>query len=214
MNNNILQAKHYSFWSLLNEETIVVPEYQREYAYGRSTGDAPSIRKELISELIDSVVNNRRKELNFVYGGEVDASENHNSSSLVFHLVDGQQRLTTLLIFYWYVFLKAKKEKDCEKLSNFQYKTRLSSRSFFDNLLKVNNDGIDQVRSSYQEETPALSVIIQVFWVFVFKKKLFLMTPLHHNFEKLGWKEQDIVKLFWIVGLILGTFAVIYGAWL
>lgn len=59
-----------------------------------------------------------------------------------------------------------------------------------------------------------LSVIIQVFWVFVFKKKLFLMTPLHHNFEKLGWKEQDIVRLFWIVGLILGTFAVIYGAWL
>ncbi len=59
-----------------------------------------------------------------------------------------------------------------------------------------------------------LSVIIQVFSLFVFKKKVFLMTPLHHHFEKLGWKEQDIVKLFWIVGLILGTFAVVYGAWL
>ena len=59
-----------------------------------------------------------------------------------------------------------------------------------------------------------LSVIIQVFSLFVFKKKVFLMTPLHHNFEKLGWKEQDIVKLFWIVGLILGTVALVYGAWL
>ena len=59
-----------------------------------------------------------------------------------------------------------------------------------------------------------LSVIIQVFSLFVFKKKVFLMTPLHHNFEKLGWKEQDIVKLFWICGLILGTAALIYGAWL
>ena len=59
-----------------------------------------------------------------------------------------------------------------------------------------------------------LSVIIQVFSIFVFKKKVFLMTPLHHNFEKLGWKEQDIVKLFWICGLILGTAAVVYGAWL
>ena len=59
-----------------------------------------------------------------------------------------------------------------------------------------------------------LSVILQVFLVLVLKKKLFLMTPLHHNFEKLGWKEQDIVKLFWIVGLILGTLAVVYGAWL
>lgn len=59
-----------------------------------------------------------------------------------------------------------------------------------------------------------LSVIIQVFSVLVFKKKVFLMTPLHHNFEKLGWKEQDIVKLFWICGLILGTAALVYGAWL
>lgn len=59
-----------------------------------------------------------------------------------------------------------------------------------------------------------LSVILQVFWLFVFKRKLFLMTPLHHNFEKMGWKEQDIVKLFWIVGLILATAAIVYGAWL
>ena len=59
-----------------------------------------------------------------------------------------------------------------------------------------------------------LSVIVQVFCILVLKKKIFLMTPLHHNFEKLGWKEQDIVKLFWIVGLILGTAALVYGAWL
>ena len=59
-----------------------------------------------------------------------------------------------------------------------------------------------------------LSVILQVFSLFVFKKKIFLMTPLHHNFEKMGWKEQDIVKLFWIVGLVLGTLAVVYGAWM
>ena len=59
-----------------------------------------------------------------------------------------------------------------------------------------------------------LSVILQVLSIWVFKKKLFLMTPLHHNFEKMGWREQDIVKLFWIGGLILGTLALVYGAWL
>ena len=48
-----------------------------------------------------------------------------------------------------------------------------------------------------------LSVIIQTIWVQVFKRKLFLMTPLHHHFEKLGWLETDIVKLFWVIGLIL-----------
>ena len=59
-----------------------------------------------------------------------------------------------------------------------------------------------------------LSVIIQTFWVQVYHKKVFLMTPLHHHFEKLGWKETDIVKLFWVVGLILSMSGIIFGVWL
>ena len=59
-----------------------------------------------------------------------------------------------------------------------------------------------------------LSVILQVVWLTVFKRKLFLMTPLHHHFEKLGWKEQDIVKLFWVVGLILTMSGIFFGVWL
>ena len=59
-----------------------------------------------------------------------------------------------------------------------------------------------------------LSVIIKTFWVQVFHKKVFLMTPLHHHFEKLGWKETDIVKLFWVVGLILSMAGIIFGVWL
>ncbi|MDD4027618.1 MAG: phospho-N-acetylmuramoyl-pentapeptide-transferase, partial [Bacilli bacterium] len=47
-----------------------------------------------------------------------------------------------------------------------------------------------------------LSVIIQNISMILFKKKTFLMTPLHHHFEKLGWEERDIVKLFWIIGFI------------
>ena len=58
-----------------------------------------------------------------------------------------------------------------------------------------------------------LSVIIQTFWVQVFHRKLFLMTPLHHHFEKLGWQETDIVKLFWVIGLILSMAGIIFGVW-
>ncbi|MCI8568974.1 MAG: phospho-N-acetylmuramoyl-pentapeptide-transferase [Bacilli bacterium] len=58
-----------------------------------------------------------------------------------------------------------------------------------------------------------LSVIIQTFWVVVFKRKLFLMTPIHHHFEKLGWVETDIVKLFWVGGLILAMAGIIFGVW-
>jgi phospho-N-acetylmuramoyl-pentapeptide-transferase len=59
-----------------------------------------------------------------------------------------------------------------------------------------------------------LSVIIQTIWVQVFHKKLFLMTPIHHHFEKLGWIETDIVKLFWVAGLVLAMAGIIFGVWL
>ncbi len=59
-----------------------------------------------------------------------------------------------------------------------------------------------------------LTVIIQTIWVQVFHKKLFLMTPLHHHFEKLGWIETDIVKLFWVAGLVLAMSGIIFGVWL
>ncbi len=59
-----------------------------------------------------------------------------------------------------------------------------------------------------------LTVIIQITSVVLFKKKVFLMTPIHHHFERLGWKESDIVKLFWIIGFLLCLLALIYGVWL
>lgn len=59
-----------------------------------------------------------------------------------------------------------------------------------------------------------LSVILQVIWLRMFKRKLFLMTPLHHHFEKLGWHETDIVKLFWVFGLILAMAGILFGVWL
>ena len=59
-----------------------------------------------------------------------------------------------------------------------------------------------------------LSVIVQTIWVQVLHRKLFLMIPLHHHFEKLGWEETDIVKLFWVMGLLLSMAGIIFGVWL
>ena len=52
-----------------------------------------------------------------------------------------------------------------------------------------------------------LSVVIQVFWFKLTGKRVFLMAPIHHHFEKLGWPEQKIVVRFWIVSAILGLVA-------
>ena len=59
-----------------------------------------------------------------------------------------------------------------------------------------------------------LSVIIQTIWVKFFHKKVFLMTPLHHHFEKLGWCERDIVKAFWVVGFLLSMACIAFGVWI
>lgn len=59
-----------------------------------------------------------------------------------------------------------------------------------------------------------LSVIIQLIAIKKFHTKVFLMAPLHHHFEKLGWSEADIVRLFWSVGLMLSMAAIGFGVWL
>ena len=59
-----------------------------------------------------------------------------------------------------------------------------------------------------------LSSFIQIVSIKKFGKKVFLMAPLHHHFEKLGWEETDIVKMFYIVGFMLGMVAIYYGVWM
>jgi phospho-N-acetylmuramoyl-pentapeptide-transferase len=48
----------------------------------------------------------------------------------------------------------------------------------------------------------ALSVAIQVISFQRFRKRLFLMAPIHHHFELLGWSETKIILRFWIVAAI------------
>ncbi len=55
----------------------------------------------------------------------------------------------------------------------------------------------------------ALSVIMQVgYFKLTNGKRIFLMAPFHHHFEKKGWHEPKVVVRFWIVSIILGLFAI------
>lgn len=59
-----------------------------------------------------------------------------------------------------------------------------------------------------------ISVVIQFISVVLTGQKIFLMSPLHHHFEKLGWDERDIVKLFWVVGLLFAMASLTFGVWI
>ena len=52
----------------------------------------------------------------------------------------------------------------------------------------------------------ALSVILQVLSYKIRKRRIFLMAPIHHHFEKKGWSELKVVIIFWLFSLILALF--------
>lgn len=59
-----------------------------------------------------------------------------------------------------------------------------------------------------------ISCLIQRGYYKITHKRIFPMTPIHHTFEKFGWSERDIVKLFWVIGLLGAMVALAFGVWL
>lgn len=53
----------------------------------------------------------------------------------------------------------------------------------------------------------ALSVILQVVWLKITRKRLFLMSPIHHHFQLLGWPESKITIRFWIIAVVMALFS-------
>lgn len=104
---------------------IEIPKIQRDFAYGRIDERNRRKRNNFLDTLFDAV-NGKPITLDFIYG---DIKEN------VLTPLDGQQRLTTLFLLYWYA---AKKEKTADTeidfLRNFSYETRPSARKFCESL--------------------------------------------------------------------------------
>lgn len=48
----------------------------------------------------------------------------------------------------------------------------------------------------------SVSVLMQMISKRVFKKKIFLSTPIHHHFEALGWPESQVTMRFWIISVV------------
>jgi phospho-N-acetylmuramoyl-pentapeptide-transferase len=53
----------------------------------------------------------------------------------------------------------------------------------------------------------AVSVVAQVVSFKLTGRRIFLMAPIHHHFEKKGWPEPKIIVRFWIISILLALFA-------
>jgi phospho-N-acetylmuramoyl-pentapeptide-transferase len=49
----------------------------------------------------------------------------------------------------------------------------------------------------------AVSVLGQITAYKLFKRRIFLMAPIHHHFEKKGWAEPKVIVRFWIISIML-----------
>ena len=56
-----------------------------------------------------------------------------------------------------------------------------------------------------------LTCIIQRVYYKFTHRRLFLMTPIHHSFEKKGYSEREIVKIFCLIGIIASMISIIFG---
>jgi phospho-N-acetylmuramoyl-pentapeptide-transferase len=53
------------------------------------------------------------------------------------------------------------------------------------------------------------SVILQLFWKKTFKRKLFIVAPLHHHFEAKGWAKPQVAMRYWIISYMCAMLGVI-----
>ncbi len=126
-----------NFLEILNNK-VEIPIIQRDYAQGRTDNKTNKIRKDFLDVLFDFVSKKQANpeaeiELDFIYGfNEVDSN-----NQITFVPIDGQQRLTTLWLLYWFVSVKEIiSNSEVIFLSNFLYETRHSTTQFYKNLIQ------------------------------------------------------------------------------
>ncbi|WP_165785218.1 DUF262 domain-containing protein [Aliarcobacter cryaerophilus] len=176
-----MQNNKYTFWKLLDENSIEIPIIQRDYAQGRV--DENKIRDKFLDVLYNKIENiHETVNLDFVYGRIID-------NKLI--PLDGQQRLTTLFLLHWYLATKENKfDEASEKLQKFTYETRVSSREFCKALTTNQIDLLD-IDSFVDEDNKKLSKLIEdKNWFFkswkkdpTIKSMLNMIDSIHEKFK-------------------------------
>ena len=146
------------FMSLLQEQKVVIPQIQRDYAQGRTTDEVSRIRERFLTKLCAVLQDSYQGEplkLDFIYGYTTKDESAAGKTHTIFKPLDGQQRLTTLFLLHWFVGVKEGRDEDEIKLfSNFSYATRAKSRSFCEELVRFRPqlDGVDSVKKQIEDQ--------------------------------------------------------------
>src|ERR1039457_3395639 len=122
------EEKKYKF------DGINIPMIQRDYAQGRHGEE--EIRKRFLRSIFEALESREALELDFIYG-----SPKTLDNKLYFMPLDGQQRLTTLFLLYWYIGNRELGEDALltlrTSLKKFTYVTRATSELFCGKLTEI-----------------------------------------------------------------------------
>ena len=193
----------YSFTDLFSKEvdkdkdtrvivsSVVIPQIQRPYAQGRTDEVSTYIRNTFLDEIFESLSKDEEEifDLNFIYGVIKPINKEYK-----LELLDGQQRLTTLFLLYWYI---ANAELDLNReeslfvrrkcLSKFTYETRATSTVFCQKLAYYKVD--------FGEKRPK-EVIRNAKWYFksfdrdsTISAMLTMLDAIHERYTKLEKKS-------------------------
>ncbi len=181
----------YTFFSLLNEfEKIEIPRIQRSYAQGRESEKI--VRDSFLGSIMKTLENKNEDRLclDFIYG---------DSNNKKFIPIDGQQRLTTLYLLYWYLnnFEKntVEKEKRKEALRKFTYETRESSKEFCERLSSTSIN-VEDFKNT-KEEKISSKIKNQTWYLIQWKDDptiKAMLTMLDAIEEKLKFKDIQAIK--------------------
>lgn len=106
--------------------SLYVPKIQRDYAQGRKS--ETEIRRDFLDDIFDSLDRGSDMELSFIFGSRQSLAVSGHQG---FEILDGQQRLTTLFLIYWYVGMReGGMENIPDPLEMFDYETRDTSSDF------------------------------------------------------------------------------------
>lgn len=143
-------ADYINLEELLKNKRIIIPYFQRGYAQGRDNPRDESVRSMFVSSITDFLFDSEEKySLDYVYG---------RFDEDVFYPVDGQQRLTTLLIFYLYCE-ETRNIIDSQKCVKFRYEWNDIANEVLDYL--VNPDNYPRKDFSFDKRFSAISNLLR-----------------------------------------------------
>jgi len=165
---------------------IEIPIIQRDYAHGRDS--SKFIRNRFLDAIFEALTENKILEMDFVYGS-IKEVKNGTEKYNIFSPLDGQQRLTTIFLLYWFLVnteeLKSEQlNKERKTLMNFSYSTRSTARLFCEKLSSTGYDG--NVKKS----------ITSSYWFHKSYEKdptvMGMLTTLNDIQKKYGEKKQNL----------------------